>query len=203
MGLVPTDGTRFGVVFVPVPEPKAGKNPIHLDLTTTSAEDQTGTVDRLVAAGASHVDVGQRPEEGHVVLADPERNERCIIEPGNTFLVGCGRFGSITCDGSPEAGYFWSEALGWPLVWDQDEETAIRGARRHRSAHHLGPAGPGEDDEEPAAPRPCAAPRRRSAGGGGPARRARRVLVDIGQGDAGWVVLADPDGNELCVLSPR
>lgn len=21
---------------------------------------------------------------------------------------------------------FWSEALGWPLVWDQDEETAIQ-----------------------------------------------------------------------------
>ena len=25
-----------------------------------------------------------------------------------------------------EVGYFWSAALGWPLVWDQDEETAIR-----------------------------------------------------------------------------
>lgn len=27
---------------------------------------------------------------------------------------------------------------------------------------------------------------------------ARRV--DIGQGDVSWVVLADPDGNEFCVL---
>ena len=27
---------------------------------------------------------------------------------------------------------------------------------------------------------------------------ARRV--DIGQGDQSWVVLADPDGNEFCVL---
>jgi predicted enzyme related to lactoylglutathione lyase len=27
--------------------------------------------------------------------------------------------------------------------------------------------------------------------------------VDIGQGDVGWVVLADPEGNEFCVLSPR
>jgi catechol 2,3-dioxygenase-like lactoylglutathione lyase family enzyme len=26
--------------------------------------------------------------------------------------------------------------------------------------------------------------------------------VDIGQGDASWVVLADPDGNEFCVLAP-
>jgi hypothetical protein len=30
---------------------------------------------------------------------------------------------------------------------------------------------------------------------------ARRV--DIGQGDVSWVVLADPEGNEFCVLSGR
>ena len=27
--------------------------------------------------------------------------------------------------------------------------------------------------------------------------------VDIGQGDVDWAVLADPDGNEFCVLRPR
>jgi hypothetical protein len=26
--------------------------------------------------------------------------------------------------------------------------------------------------------------------------------VDIGQGDVSWVVLADPDGHEFCVLTP-
>jgi len=25
--------------------------------------------------------------------------------------------------------------------------------------------------------------------------------VDIGQGEASWTVLADPEGNEFCVLS--
>ena len=30
---------------------------------------------------------------------------------------------------------------------------------------------------------------------------ARRV--DIGQGDVSWVVLADPEGNEFCILSSR
>ncbi|MGW9479197.1 VOC family protein [Saccharomonospora azurea] len=30
---------------------------------------------------------------------------------------------------------------------------------------------------------------------------ARRV--DVGQGDASWVVLADPEGNEFCVLADR
>jgi len=32
-------------------------------------------------------------------------------------------------------------------------------------------------------------------------RGARRI--DIGQGDVPWVVLADPEGNEFCVLTPR
>jgi predicted enzyme related to lactoylglutathione lyase len=27
--------------------------------------------------------------------------------------------------------------------------------------------------------------------------------VDIGQGDTPWVVLADPEGNEFCILKPR
>ena len=33
------------------------------------------------------------------------------------------------------------------------------------------------------------------------AHGARRV--DIGQGDRSWVVLADPEGNEFCILGRR
>jgi hypothetical protein len=29
------------------------------------------------------------------------------------------------------------------------------------------------------------------------------VRVDVGQGEQTWVVLADPEGNEFCVLSSR
>jgi hypothetical protein len=75
IGLVPTDDTRFRIRFLPVPEKKVGKNPIHLDLTTTSVDDQKDTVARLVGLGARHIDVGQGPDESHVVLADPEGNE--------------------------------------------------------------------------------------------------------------------------------
>ena len=32
---------------------------------------------------------------------------------------------------------------------------------------------------------------------------AGAVHLDIGQGDVSWVVMADPDGNEFCVLTPR
>ena len=81
---------------------------------------------RALELGGRHIDVGQLPEEEHVVLADPEGNEFCVIEAGNNFLAGCGFIGALSCDGTQAVGYFWSEALGWPLVWDQDEETAIQ-----------------------------------------------------------------------------
>src|SRR4051794_29440734 len=88
--LHPADGTRFALDFLPVPstEAKVEQNRIHLDLTTTSAADQADTVQRLLELGARHVDIGQGPDEPHVVLADPEGNELCIIEPGNSFLAG-------------------------------------------------------------------------------------------------------------------
>jgi hypothetical protein len=28
------------------------------------------------------------------------------------------------------------------------------------------------------------------------------TLADVGQGDVPWIVLADPEGNEFCVLAP-
>jgi predicted enzyme related to lactoylglutathione lyase len=199
IGLLPTDGTRFQILFEPVPEKKTGKNPIHLDLTTTSIDDQKETVARLVEAGARHVDIGQQPDEPHVVLADPEGNEFCIIEPQNKFLAGCGRLGSITCDGTPEVGYFWSAALGWPLVWDQDQETAIRAPdgtgpfitwgppvpqKRAKNRLHLDIAADDGDQQ-------AEVDRLVSLGA---------TRIDIGQGDVSWVVMADPDGNEFCVL---
>jgi glyoxalase superfamily protein len=57
-------------------------------------------VARALELGARHLDVGRLPEEGHVVLADPEGNEFCVIEPGNGFLAGCGFIGALACDGS-------------------------------------------------------------------------------------------------------
>lgn len=53
--------------------------------------------------GASHLDVGQRPEEEHIVLADPEGSAFCVIEPGNAFLAGCGLLGEIAGDGTGAA----------------------------------------------------------------------------------------------------
>src|SRR5215469_8359890 len=126
VAILPSDDTGFRFRFLRTQEEKTGQNQMHFHLTSTSLEDQQQTVARSLGLGARHIDVGQRPEEGHVVLADPEGNEFCVIEPGNNFLADCGFFGELACDGSQQAGYFWSQALGWPLVWDQDQETAIR-----------------------------------------------------------------------------
>jgi predicted enzyme related to lactoylglutathione lyase len=203
IGLMPADGTSFRIRFLPVREEKAGKNRIHLDLTSTSIDDHDETVGRLVELGARHIDIGQGPDDRHVVLADPEGNEFCVIEPDNSFLADCGRLGSITCDGSPEVGYFWSEALGWPLVWDQDQETAIRAPdgtgpfitwgppippkiAKNRLHLDITPSDRGDLQVE--------VDRLISLGA---------TRIDIGQGDVDWVVMADPDGNEYCVLSPR
>jgi predicted enzyme related to lactoylglutathione lyase len=203
VSIVPTDGTRFGLDFALVPEQKAGKNRIHLDLTSTSIDDQNETVDRLIALGARHIDVGQGPADAHVVLADPEGNEFCVIEPDNSFLVGCGRFGSITCDGTRTVGYFWSAALEWPLVWDQDGETAIRAPdgtgpfitwgpplapKIGKNRLHLDIAPPEHADQQAEVDRLVA---------------LGATRIDIGQGEVDWVVMADPDDNEFCVLTPR
>jgi catechol 2,3-dioxygenase-like lactoylglutathione lyase family enzyme len=201
--LLPSDDTAFPLRFVPTEEQKTGQNRMHFDLTSTSLEDQQETVARSLQLGARHIDVGQRPEEGHVVLADPEGNEFCVVEPGNRFLADCGFIGALSCDGSQQVGYFWSEALGWPLVWDQDEETAIRSprggpkiswggppflAKSGKNRLHLDLAPTVHDDHPAEVDRLLAL---------GAAR------IDIGQGDVSWVVMADPDGNEFCVRTPR
>jgi Glyoxalase-like domain len=39
------------------------------------------TVARSLGLGARHIDIGQRPEESHVVLADPDGHEFCVLTP--------------------------------------------------------------------------------------------------------------------------
>ncbi|MFE7646062.1 VOC family protein [Streptomyces phaeoluteigriseus] len=64
-----------GLLFGPVPEAKTVKNRLHLDFRP---EDQRAEVERLLALGARHADVGQG-EVSWVTLADPEGNEFCVL----------------------------------------------------------------------------------------------------------------------------
>ncbi|GAA3524462.1 VOC family protein [Amycolatopsis ultiminotia] len=67
---------RPSVLFQPVPEGKAGKNRLHLDVAPETVE-QRDEVARLVTLGATLVD---DPEDDRwVVLQDPEGNEFCVL----------------------------------------------------------------------------------------------------------------------------
>ncbi|WP_457252385.1 VOC family protein [Pedococcus sp. P5_B7] len=199
--LLAGDATQVGLRFVASPAEKVGPNRIHLHLTSTDEGDMQRVVAEAVGLGARHLDVGQLPEEGHVVLADPEGNELCVIPPDSSFLAGCGFLGELACDGTRDVGVFWSEVLGWPLVWDQDEETAIQSPEGGTKVAWGGP---------PLAPKPT--------------RNRQRLLLaatddhdaevdrllslgatrvddwdQLGREGAG-TTLADPDGNELRLL---
>jgi len=108
---------------------------------------------------------------------------------------------------------FWAEVLGYHVWWDQEGEVEIGPGEREpddladrmrqapvvptiifvpvpegktvKNRLHIDVRPTGTQDEEV----------QRMLGLG-----AR--IVDVGQGDASWVVLADPEGNEFCVLSP-
>ena len=201
--LLPSDGTEFRIEFFPTQDPKTGPNQMHFDLTSSTLEAQQQTVERVLKLGGRHLDIGQGPDADHVVLADPEGNEFCVIEPGNNFLANTGVIGALSSDGSQQVGYFWSEALGWPLIWDQDEETAIQSPhggskiswggppvrpKTEKNRLHFDLAPPIDGDQEQEVDRLVSLGAKR---------------IDIGQGEVSWVVMADPGGNEFCVLTPR
>jgi len=187
----------------PPVRPKTGKNRVHLDLVSESPEHQSEMVDRLVALGARRIDIGQG-DVSWVVLADPEGNEFCVVLRGE-FLATTDLLGAIVFEpADPIVGRFWSDATGWPIVYDHDGDCAIRdadgrgpfitfgppsgAAKTGKNRLHLDIAPPTDGDQDAEVERLIALGARR---------------IDIGQGNVSWVVLADPEGNELCVLSPR
>jgi catechol 2,3-dioxygenase-like lactoylglutathione lyase family enzyme len=59
-------------------ESKNGHNRLHIDVNATD-RDQDAELERLLAAGAELVDIGQPAEASWHVLADPEGNEFCLL----------------------------------------------------------------------------------------------------------------------------
>jgi catechol 2,3-dioxygenase-like lactoylglutathione lyase family enzyme len=195
--------TALPLVFVPVPERKHGKNRIHLDLATTSAEHQAAEVDRLIGLGAARADVGQ----GQVpweVLADPQGHEFCVLEPREVYL-DTGPVAAVVADSAdpPATARFWAAATGW-LAHETSQGFAslrepgkagpyleflrVPDAKTGKNRLHVDVAPPADGNSRAEAVRLQAA-------GATPA--------DVGQGDVSWIVLADPEGSEFCVLSPR
>ena len=91
-----------------------------------------------------------------------------------------------------------AEALGWPLVWDQDQETAIRAPYGGPKVTWGGP---------PVHPRTGRNRLRFALAADGDLETEIGRLVSLGAirlGDAGpgAVAMADPDGNEFSVQAP-
>ncbi|MEX0873769.1 MAG: VOC family protein [Actinomycetota bacterium] len=203
IGVLPTDGTRFILIFLPVPEPKVAKNRLHLDLVSQSVEHQAEMVDSFIGLGARRIDVGQGEDADHVVLADPEGNEFCVVPPEYSS-EGTGLIGAVAYDAAtPALGSFWSEAIGWPIAYESGEYIGIRAPDGVGPFITFGP---------PVAPKSAknrlhldVSPTR----DGDQQDEVERLIslgathVDIGQGGVPWVVMADPEGNEFCVLTPR
>ena len=96
---------------------------------------------------------------------------------------------------------FWAEVLGYRIIDEDDEGTAIQGDKAGptilfikvpedktvKNRLHIDVNAVDRDQDEEV--------ERIIALG------ARRI--DIGQGEQTWVVLADPEGNEFCVLRKR
>ena len=99
---------------------------------------------------------------------------------------------------------FWEAALGWQRTHDTDSEVVLEP-----------PEGSAEDGVAPdllflKVPESKSVKNRlhldlRPVDQAAEVARLEALgacRVDIGQGDVSWVVLADPDGNEFCVLKP-
>jgi catechol 2,3-dioxygenase-like lactoylglutathione lyase family enzyme len=181
-------------------EPKTVKNRVHLDLASTSRAHQEETVARLRELGAEPVDVGQGDDVPWTVLADPEGNEFCVLDPREVYR-DTGPIAAVVVDcADPRAmARFWGEAVGWTVREVADDHASLR------SAEGVGPylefvRTPDAKTvwnrvhidllPRPATERPAELDRLKALG-------ATEIDLDAG---VPWVVRADPEGNEFCVL---
>lgn len=183
-------------------EPKTVKNRVHLDLATTSAAHQAELVARLKELGAAPVDIGQG-DVPWTVMADPEGNEFCVLEPRPVYL-DTGPIATVVVDcADPRAmARFWGEAMDWTLYEVTDETARLRSAvgvgpylefvrtpdaKVGWNRVHLDVRPYPDDDLEAEAAR---------------LRALGATPVDLGRSDIVWKVFTDPEGNEFCLLTP-
>lgn len=195
------DGLDLALSFLPAPRAKDGKNRIHLDLASRSFDHQRVQVDRALALGARRVDIGQG-RVPWVVLADPEGNEFCVLEPREEY-VDTGAVAAIVVDthNPVRLAEFWSMASGWPVAYGGAQVAGLRSAtglgswlefvrtpdvKSGRNRLHLDLRSFPSDDQAAEVAR---------------LRAAGATQVDPnGLGGTPGLVLADPETNEFCLL---
>jgi predicted enzyme related to lactoylglutathione lyase len=200
----PDDGWDLNLIFLQNPDPKTSvKNRVHLDVASAAPDHQAAQVTHALSLGAARVDIGQR-NVPWVVMGDPEGNEFCVLDPRPEYAA-TGAVAAVVVDALDplRLAEFWSAATGWPVV-ETTEWTAslrnptargpwlefIRTEHQHtvKNRVHLDVAPYLNDDHWAEVTRMLELGARK---------------IDIGQNSVPWQVLADPEGNEFCVLTPR
>jgi hypothetical protein len=191
-------GPELDLCFQPVTDPASTPSRLHLDLL--GGDRQAEVVERLLALGARHADIGQG-DVPWVVLADPEGNLCCVMEERAAY-AGTGPLAALPLDSAdPDRdAELWSWLSGWtevpgvaprslrhpslrgPLL-ELCHESTPRGPAKNR-LHLDVRLEPGEDPDTVEAS---------ILGRGG-----HRVPPQWG--DLPWRSYTDPSGNEFCVL---
>ncbi|TMQ94546.1 VOC family protein [Actinomadura soli] len=199
-GFVWPDPRAFYIDFVTVPDPETVKDRVHLDLATTSEAHQAELVARLKDLGATPADVGQG-DVPWTVLADPEGNVFCVLEPREIYR-DTGPIAAVVVDcADPQAMVrFWGEAVDVTVHEVTDDHVLMRsteGTGPYLELHRM----PGTRTwwnrvhvdllPQPIDGKEAEVDRLRALGA---------TDLDVGQGDVPWTVMADPEGNEFCVL---
>ncbi len=207
VGFVYPDPAAVCIDLVAVPDPETVNYRGYLELATTSATHRTRLLGRLEELGATVLNAAAdagRPGPAATALADPEGNVFHVLEPDPmyqdtgpiaTVVVGC-------ADPRAMAG-FWDAAIDWTLHEVTDDYARLRSAQG---------VGPYLEFRRGSGPRPNPSPTRihldvRPYRGDDQAAEVARLHalgaadVDLGQGEVSWAVLADPEGNEFCILA--
>ncbi|MFG1922243.1 VOC family protein [Cryptosporangium sp. NPDC048952] len=176
--------------FIPVPDPGTVRDRAHLELATTSPAQHAELLTHLTTLGAT-------PVAGATVLADPDGAVFCVPEPRAEY-GDTGPIAAIVVDcADPRAlAAFWGAALGWTIHEATDEVARLRAntgpwLEFHRASHVGDAFNRAHLDLLPSPVDAQSAEVARLRGLG-----ATPENLD----DYPWTVLADPEGNEFCVL---
>jgi hypothetical protein len=137
-------------------------------------------------------------------MADPAGNEFCVLEPRDGYRQA-GALAAVVIEAADPAALarFWADASGQQVGKDEGDFVGLRTVdgrgpwleflpehkpKTGQNRLHLDVAPRLGDDQAAEVTR---------------LRGLDARSIDIGQGDVPWEVMADPEGNEFCVLTPR
>lgn len=193
-------GPELDLCFQKVSDEPGRSQRLHLDLRGGS--EQQAVVERLLALGATHADIGQG-DVPWVVLTDPGGNAFCVLEERPEYDAS-GPLAALplrSADPSRDRS-FWQWLTGWEPV-DHEVPGLQHPSRRGPLLEMLAEVRPkGDAKNRIHLDLRLEAADDTEAVVHGIAERGGREL-HFGWGDLPWRHFADPSGNEFCLLPAR